>query len=101
MPEDKYYGSRRQEIICVILGTTFGDKDQAGQMPGGPCHQYGVGAPLEQINTRARGQPEQNCRTLPTVETDQAELSPVTEGEDQTEQSQDESLSPVGRQAEH
>ena len=53
-------------------------------------------------NTRARGQPEQNCQTMPTVETDQAELSLVKEmGEDQVEQSQDESLSPIGRRAEH
>ena len=39
---------------------------------------------------------------MPTVETDQAELSLVTEmGKDQVEQSQDESLSPIGRRAEH
>ena len=39
---------------------------------------------------------------MPTVETDQVELSLVKEmGEDQVEQSQDESLSPIGRRAEH
>ena len=73
------------EIISCNLGTTFGDEDRAEQtMSGGPCHHYGVGAPLKQINTRARGQPEENCQKMPTVEIDQAKLSLVRDMGEET-----------------
>ena len=48
-----------EEMDYIDNDVPKGWKISSAEAPGGPCHQYGEGAPLQQINTWAPGQ---NCQ---------------------------------------